>query len=222
MSTLLKEKTSKSASILLMGELMDKAEKKVRTNEPKAEKKLNEELKQVNEAVRKLEEEAEKMGLGVQMGLGVHKKRQRSNIKHVQLIQENLSWAFENNLLTETEQHFLFRISPLVEFGSNAICKKVNGKLSPCNITELSKLVGKTRPNTSILVNKLVQKGFLGVFETGVDGVNPNNENEPNPAKAKMMFINPRIMHSGYNDNVNETLQRMFKNSLKKAPIKMF
>lgn len=201
---------------VFLSDLMDKAEKKARVRKSKIEVELDTKVLDANEKLRELEKYADKLGLGV------YKKRQRSNIKHVQIIQENLEWAFKNNLLTDAEQHFLFRISSLVEFGSNVICKKADKKYIPCNINDIVEITKKSRSVISPIINSLVDKGFLGYFETGVDRKHPKNENEPHPGRSKIIVVNPRIMHSGYNDQVNQTLQRLFSNSLKKAPIKMF
>jgi hypothetical protein len=196
--------------------LSDKAEGNARKRENKVSNEFQEKLKDLNMSVTEFEIFASNMGLGV------YKKRGRSNIKHVQIIQENLNWCFENNLLDDKEQKFLFRILPFVEFGTNCICRKVNGKYESCNITELATMINREAKNISPIIKSLIKKGFMGYFITGIDGKHPKNENEVHPGKCKILFVNPRIMHSGYNDKVNEALQRMFKKSLTDLPIKMF
>jgi len=68
-------------------------------------------------------------------------------------------------------------------------------------------LIGIDKANVSKIVKRLIDKGVIARSETGVDGSN---------ARAYALYINPNIIYSGNKDDVNLTLQTMFKKQPKK------
>lgn len=81
----------------------------------------------------------------------------------------------------------------------------------PANISEIAKLIGSARQNTSTVINSLVKKGLIFKGESGVEG---------NNVKAYSLFLNPHIMYAGDKDNVNEALQLMFHKAMKMKILK--
>lgn len=140
------------------------------------------------------------------------KRSPQSKVRFVQTMQENLWFINQEKYLTNKEKVFLSDITPYIAFSSNCIVQDVKTKNPvPTNISELAKLIGITRANTSISVNSLVKKGILAKTESGVEG---------NNAKAYSLFVNPHIMFAGDKDNVNESLKVMFRKSMKMPILK--
>lgn len=140
------------------------------------------------------------------------KRSPQSKVRFVQTMQENLWFINQEKYLTNKEKVFLSDITPYIAFSSNCIVQDVKTKNPvPTNISELAKLIGITRANTSMSVNSLVKKGILAKTESGVEG---------NNAKAYSLFVNPHIMFAGDKDNVNESLKVMFRKSMKMPILK--
>jgi len=140
------------------------------------------------------------------------KKSPQSKVRFVQIMQENLNFLYENNYLTGREKIFLMDIMPYVSFFSNGIVLDIKAKNPvPANISEIAKLIGSARQNTSTVINSLVKKGLIFKGESGVEG---------NNVKAYSLFLNPHIMYAGDKDNVNEALQLMFHKAMKMKILK--
>ncbi|MDQ0216645.1 hypothetical protein J2S13_003119 [Oikeobacillus pervagus] len=103
-------------------------------------------------------------------------------------------------------------ITPYIAFSSNCIVLDIKDKNPvPANISEIAKLIGAARQNTSPVINSLVKKGLLFKGESGIEG---------NNAKAYAVFVNPHILYAGDKDNVNEALQVMFHKAMKMKVLK--
>ncbi|MEC0026329.1 helix-turn-helix domain-containing protein, partial [Bacillus cereus] len=79
------------------------------------------------------------------------------------------------------------------------------------NVSDIAKLIGISRQNTSLAINSLVKKGLLFKGESGVEG---------NNAKAYAVFVNPHVIYAGDKDSVNEALQVMFHKAMKMPILK--
>lgn len=133
-------------------------------------------------------------------------------IKFAQTLQENLLFLYEHKYLTDGEKTFLMNIMPYIAFSSNCIVLDIKAKNPvPANITEIGKLVGKTRQSVSPIINSLTRKGLIFKGESGIEG---------NNAKAYAIFINPHIIYAGDKENVNDTLKTMFYKAMKMPILK--
>ena len=140
------------------------------------------------------------------------KRSQQSKVRFVQSMQENLLYLYEKDYLTSREKVFLMDITPHIAFSSNCIVISIKVKNpAPANISEIAKLIGTARQNTSPIINSLVKKGLLFKGESGIEG---------NNAKAYAIFVNPHILYAGDKDNVNEALQVMFHKAMKMKILK--
>ncbi|KAA6448143.1 MarR family transcriptional regulator [Bacillus cereus] len=127
-------------------------------------------------------------------------------------MQENLGFLNKNGYLTNKEKVFLSDITPYIAFSSNCIVHDIKAKNPvPANVSEIAKLIGISRQNTSLAINSLVKKGLLFKGDSGVEG---------NNAKAYAVFVNPHIIYAGDKDSVNEALQVMFYKAMKMKILK--
>ncbi|MBG9830805.1 MULTISPECIES: hypothetical protein [Bacillus cereus group] len=189
------------------------AEQKARKRDLEIEKKCFEEEHYgvdqgtVDEALKVLS----KVTGGKEVYIGM-KKSPQSKVRFVQIMQENLGFLYNNGYLTGREKIFLLEIMPYIAFDSNGIVFDIKAKNPvPLNISEISKLIGSARQNTSTVINSLVKKGILFKGESGVEGSN---------AKAYAIFVNPHIIYTGDKDNVNSALKIMFNKAMKMKILK--
>ncbi|MGE8082155.1 MarR family transcriptional regulator [Peribacillus loiseleuriae] len=187
----------------------NEAEKKARLRDIENEKILtDEEMKQANT----LQAKANSKGMKL-----VPEKKIKNNFKFAQLIQANWGYLRMNKYLTSAEKNFLVDLVPNIGFLSNCIVddpKKKNQ--TPLTQNEIADLLGIDKANVSKIVKRLLEKGVIARSETGVDGSN---------ARAYALYINPNIIYSGNKDDVNLTLQTMFKKQpkeLKDLPERLF
>ncbi|MCP1191507.1 MarR family transcriptional regulator [Priestia flexa] len=140
------------------------------------------------------------------------KRSPQSKVRFAQSMQNNLGFLYKQDYVTNKEKVFLTDIIPYIAFSSNCIVHDIKEKNPvPANISEIAKLIGITRQNTSLAVNSLVKKGLLFKGDSGVEG---------NNAKAYAIFVNPHIIYAGDKDNVNEALKVMFHKAMKMKVLK--
>ncbi|HDR7210891.1 MarR family transcriptional regulator [Heyndrickxia sporothermodurans] len=140
------------------------------------------------------------------------KRSPQSKVRFAQSLQENLGFLNANGYLTNKEKVFLSDITPFIAFSSNCIVHDIKAKNPvPANVSEIAKLIGISRQNTSLAINSLVKKGLLFKGESGVEG---------NNAKAYAVFVNPHVIYAGDKDSVNEALQVMFHKAMKMPILK--
>ena len=131
------------------------------------------------------------------------KKSPKSKVKFVQINQPNLGYLMEKEYFKSEEMKFLFRIMPYIAFRSNCIVDDINTKNAiPVTQVELAKKIGSSQPTVNRLIKQLIDKGIIAKAETGREGVS---------ARSYALFLNPNIIYSGDRDDVNETLQMIFK-----------
>jgi predicted transcriptional regulator len=111
---------------------------------------------------------------------------------------------------------FLNKVLGFIGFRSNCLIVDIKAKEQiPMTQTELAEQLKMSRTNANRLIKQLIEKGIMGKFESGRDGLN---------AKMYALYINPNIILCGDRDNINETLKTMFKKKskeLKNLPIKL-
>jgi DNA-binding Lrp family transcriptional regulator len=185
------------------------AEKKARLRDLENGKILtDEEMQQAND----LQAKANSKGMKL-----VPEKKIKNNFRFAQLLQSNWGYLRMKKYLTSAEKNFLIDLVPNVGFLSNCIVddpKKKNQ--TPLTQNEIAELLGIDKANVSKIVKRLIDKGVIARSETGVDGSN---------ARAYALYINPNIIYSGNKDEVNLTLQTMFKKQpkeLKDLPERLF
>ncbi|ECP9029941.1 MarR family transcriptional regulator [Peribacillus frigoritolerans] len=185
------------------------SERKARLRDLENDKILSdEEMQQAND----LQAKANSKGMRL-----VPEKKIKNNFRFAQLLQSNWGYLRMKKYLTSAEKNFLVDLVPNIGFLSNCIVddpKKKNQ--TPLTQTEIADLLGIDKANVSKIVKRLIDKGVIARSETGVDGSN---------ARAYALYVNPNIMYSGNKDEVNLTLQTMFKKQpkeLKDLPERLF
>lgn len=193
----------KKVSITLK-ESLSKAEKNAKQRDVQSKKILSEqELQLANELLEKAQ--SRNMIL-------IPEKKVKNRTRFVQLLQRNIEYLRQHNYLTSEEKVFLFDIQPFVGLNSNAIVNDPAKKEGvPVNISQLSKILARSRAMTSKVVNNLVDKGIICKAESGIEG---------NNTRTYSLFLNPHIFFCGDKDSVNETLKTMFIKSMNKKVLK--
>ncbi|HDX9661177.1 TPA: MarR family transcriptional regulator [Bacillus toyonensis] len=146
----------------------------------------------------------------------VPERKIKNKAKFAQIIQENWLFLIQNNYLKNEEIMFLNKIIGFIGFRSNCIVHDINTKEQlPMTQTEIAEKIGSSKNTVSRLVKQLIEKGLIGRFESGRDGIN---------ARMYALYINPNVILCGDRDNINQTLQTMFirkPKELKNLPIKL-
>jgi len=146
----------------------------------------------------------------------VPERKVKNKAKFAQIIQENWLYLIQNNVLKNEEIMFLNKVLGFIGFRSNCLVKDIKAKEQiPMTQTELAEQLNMSRTNANRLIKQLIEKGIMGKFESGRDGLN---------AKMYALYVNPNIILCGDRDNINETLKTMFKKKskeLKNLPIKL-
>lgn len=138
----------------------------------------------------------------------VPERKVKSKVKFVQIIQDNLGYMMETEYLKNEEIKFLFRVMPYVAFRSNCIVDDIHKKDSvPMTQVDIAKVLGSSKQTINRIVNQLIDKGIMAKAESGKDDFN---------ARSYALFLNPNIIYCGDRDEVNETLQAIFKRANKK------
>jgi response regulator of citrate/malate metabolism len=196
-------KNTKNNIVNLEGKLAE-AEKNARLRdlEIEREKSKNDfhgvDQKEIDQAIQTVSKAAG----GKEVYFGI-KKSPKSKVKFVQINQPNLGYLMEKEYFKSEEMKFLFRIMPYIAFRSNCIVDDINTKNAiPVTQVELAKKIGSSQPTVNRLVKQLIDKGIIAKAETGREGVS---------ARSYALFLNPNIIYSGDRDDVNETLQMIFK-----------
>ncbi|MGG1329821.1 MarR family transcriptional regulator [Bacillus tropicus] len=156
-----------------------------------------------------------KMSGGEEYFIG-KKKKSTDRVRFVQMITENIDYLCEIGYLTQPEKAFLFDISRFLEFKSNVIVEKnADDDIKPntASPSYLAKKLGKTRTSISKIMNELLEKGVLGVAETGViteDG---------RTCSARTWFVNPNILCNSPKDDIDRATQQIFSKALRNIKI---
>ena len=199
-------------NVLNLDKAFDKAERNARARDFEIEK---EKFKEEHRGVEKEHFEEAMRTLSYASGKDIYvgtKRSPSSKVKFAQIIQENMKHLYENNYLTSREKIFLMDIIPYVAFSSNCIVFDIKLKSpSPCNVSEIGKIIKTERSHTSKIINSLKKKGLIAKSESGV---------ECNNAKSYAIFLNPHILYAGDKDNINETLIVMFNKAMKMPILK--
>ncbi|MCI4253227.1 MarR family transcriptional regulator [Bacillus sp. CCB-MMP212] len=194
-----------------------------------AEKKAKERDSKINSIYEKLEgsgglseeervimlQVLSKMSGGEEYFIG-KKKKPTDRVRFVQMITENIDYLCEIGYLTQPEKAFLFDISRFLEFKSNVIVEKNEDddiKPNTASPSYLAKKLGKTRTSISKMMNELLEKGVLGVAETGViteDG---------RACSARTWFVNPNILCNSPKDDIDRATQQIFSKALRTIKI---
>ncbi|MDF9451766.1 MarR family transcriptional regulator [Bacillus toyonensis] len=194
-----------------------------------AEKKAKERDSKINSIYEKLEgsgglseeervimlQVLSKMSGGEEYFIG-KKKKPTDRVRFVQMITENIDYLCEIGYLTQPEKAFLFDISRFLEFKSNVIVEKNEDddiKPNTASPSYLAKKLGKTRTSISKIMNELLEKGVLGVAETGViteDG---------RTCSARTWFVNPNILCNSPKDDIDRATQQIFSKALSNIKI---
>jgi len=144
------------------------------------------------------------------------RKKKTDGVKFVQMITENIDYLCEIGYLTQAEKAFLFEISRFLEFKSNVIVEKNvedEGKPSAASPSYLAKKLNKTRTSVSKMMNELLDKGILGVAETGV------TTEEGRICSSRTWFVNPNILCNAPKDEVDRATQQIFSKALRNIKV---
>jgi predicted transcriptional regulator len=157
--------------------------------------------------------QAKAQGAGMKL---VPERKVKNKAKFAQIIQENWLYLIQNNILKNEEIMFLNKVLGFIGFRSNCLVQDIKAKEQiPMTQTELAEALKMSRTNANRLIKQLIEKGIMGKFESGRDGLN---------AKMYAIYINPNIILCGDRDDINETLQTMFRRyskELKKIPVRL-
>ncbi|WP_028402358.1 hypothetical protein [Ectobacillus panaciterrae] len=147
--------------------------------------------------------------------IGKRKKR-TDGVKFVQLIMDNISYLNEIGYLKPSEESFLFKLTPYIEFKSNVIIEKEKYiddefeiKTNAATPTYLAKEFGVTRKHVSNIMNGLLEKGILGVAEAGM------STEDGRTCTSRTWFVNPNVMCCSPKDGIDKATQHIFKKSLR-------
>ncbi|MGG3653892.1 helix-turn-helix domain-containing protein [Bacillus pseudomycoides] len=194
-----------------------------------AEKKAKERDSKINSIYEKLEgsgglseeeraimlQVLSKMSGGEEYFIG-KKKKPTDRVRFVQMITENIDYLCEIGYLTQPEKAFLFDISRFLEFKSNVIVEKNEGddiKPNAASPSYLAKKLGKTRTSISKMMNELLEKGLLGVAETGV------TTEDGRTCSARTWFVNPNVLCNAPKDDIDRATQQIFSKALRNIKI---
>lgn len=142
----------------------------------------------------------------------VPERRVKSNVRFVQVMQENWSFLQSQSYLKSEDIVFLMSLIPYIALHSNKIVE--NPKLknpAPLNQSELAAALGTSKTKVSRVVNNLVKKGIMARTESGV---------EDNNARAYALSVNPHILFAGDRDKIEEGLKTDYYKAMKMKVIK--
>ncbi|MED2699378.1 Rep protein [Bacillus thuringiensis] len=144
-----------------------------------------------------------------------------------QTIHRNLDLLNQIGYLTQAEESFLFRIQAYLEFRSNVIiCREDKFKKKRKNsfeddfelpkaatVSQIAEMIGKSRQNTSPIMNSLKKKEIL-VNPEGVGQIIENGRT----VSPRTWIVNPYIMICAPRKNevkLDKLTMRLFQHSLK-------
>lgn len=145
-----------------------------------------------------------------------------------QTMHRNLDLLNQINYLTQAEESFLFKIQAYLEFKSNVIiCREDKFKKKRKNVTEddfelpkaatvsdIAQIIGKSRQNTSVIMNSLKEKEIL-LNPEGAGQITENGRS----VSPRTWIVNPYIMICAPRKNevkLDKLTMRLFQHSLKR------
>lgn len=145
-----------------------------------------------------------------------------------QTMHRNLDLLNQINYLTQAEESFLFKIQAYLEFKSNVIiCREDKFKKKRKNVIEddfelpkaatvsdIAQIIGKSRQNTSVIMNSLKEKEIL-LNPEGAGQITENGRS----VSPRTWIVNPYIMICAPRKNevkLDKLTMRLFQHSLKK------
>jgi len=194
---------------------LDQAEKKARVRDSRIEELIGQAEVGLSADQQKMLLQILHKTTGEDYFIGKRKKK-TDGVKFVQMITENIDYLCEIGYLTQAEKAFLFEISRFLEFKSNVIVEKNvedEGKPSAASPSYLAKKLNKTRTSVSKMMNELLDKGILGVAETGV------TTEEGRICSSRTWFVNPNILCNAPKDEVDRATQQIFSKALRNIKV---
>jgi len=194
---------------------LDQAEKKARIRDSRIEELIGQADVGLSADQQKMLLQILHKTTGEDYFIGKRKKK-TDGVKFVQMITENIDYLCEIGYLTQAEKAFLFEISRFLEFKSNVIVEKNvedEGKPSAASPSYLAKKLNKTRTSVSKMMNELLDKGILGVAETGV------TTEEGRICSSRTWFVNPNILCNAPKDEVDRATQQIFSKALRNIKV---
>ncbi|MDD9795704.1 MarR family transcriptional regulator [Priestia megaterium] len=198
-----------------MKKALDQAEKKARVRDSRIEELIGQAEVGLSADQQKMLLQILHKTTGEDYFIGKRKKK-TDGVKFVQMITENIDYLCEIGYLTQAEKAFLFEISRFLEFKSNVIVEKNvedEGKPSAASPSYLAKKLNKTRTSVSKMMNELLDKGILGVAETGV------TTEEGRICSSRTWFVNPNILCNAPKDEVDRATQQIFSKALRNIKV---
>ena len=198
-----------------MKKALDQAEKKARVRDSRIEELIGQAEVGLSADQQKMLLQILHKTTGEDYFIGKRKKK-TDGVKFVQMITENIDYLCEIGYLTQAEKAFLFEISRFLEFKSNVIVEKNvedEGKPSAASPSYLAKKLNKTRTSVSKMMNELLDKGILGVAETGV------TTEEGRICSSRTWFVNPNILCNAPKDKVDRATQQIFSKALRNIKV---
>ncbi|MGF9946625.1 MarR family transcriptional regulator [Priestia megaterium] len=198
-----------------MKKALDQAEKKARIRDSRIEELIGQAGVGLSADQQKMLLQILHKTTGEDYFIGKRKKK-TDGVKFVQMITENIDYLCEIGYLTQAEKAFLFEISRFLEFKSNVIVEKNvedEGKPSAASPSYLAKKLNKTRTSVSKMMNELLDKGILGVAETGV------TTEEGRICSSRTWFVNPNILCNAPKDEVDRATQQIFSKALRNIKV---
>jgi hypothetical protein len=194
---------------------LDQAEKKARVRDSRIEELIGQAEVGLSADQQKMLLQILHNTTGEDYFIGKRKKK-TDGVKFVQMITENIDYLCEIGYLTQAEKAFLFEISRFLEFKSNVIVEKNvedEGKPSAASPSYLAKKLNKTRTSVSKMMNELLDKGILGVAETGV------TTEDGRICSSRTWFVNPNILCNAPKDEVDRATQQIFSKALRNIKV---
>ena len=140
-----------------------------------------------------------------EQGYGLYKLEQKNKATFVQGIKDNLDVLIRNEYLTNAELGFLFSLSPLVEFHSNAVTDQETGQFM--TVSDLANYLNRSRESCSRVLSKLIEKGMIYEFVDAQE-IKEFNRN----VSRRPLFMNPEIIYAGDRNKVDATLSKLIIN----------
>lgn len=198
-----------------MKKALDQAEKKARIRDSRIEELIGQTEVGLSADQQKMLLQILHKTTGEDYFIGKRKKK-TDGVKFVQMITGNIDYLCEIGYLTQAEKAFLFEISRFLEFKSNVIVEKNvedEGKPSAASPSYLANKLNKTRTSVSKMMNELLDKGILGVAETGV------TTEEGRICSSRTWFVNPNILCNAPKDEIDRATQQIFSKALRNIKV---
>ena len=137
-----------------------------------------------------------------EQGYGLYKLEQKNKATFVQGIKDNLDVLIRTEYLTNAELGFLFSLSPLVEFHSNAVTDQETGQFM--TVSDIAKYLKRDRTGISSTIQSLLEKGIL------LEIVDSQEIKEHKRSVTRRpIFMNPEIIYAGDRNRINATLSKL-------------